>query len=148
MKTKILFIFTFSFLVSVATIKANDIFITSSVLMTKDMSWKDYEWKDVEIRIDWDTKTGKIEFGEPFNILDCVVTEQKDFKNPTDEVEHTIVCTAYSTLGSKLMLLFNFHPNQKICYFTITYYDNKNREKLSNAAFKFAIEYDNIFSTD
>jgi hypothetical protein len=102
------------------------------------------EWKETNIRIDWDTKTGKIKFGEPFGILSCLVTKQDDFKNPTDEVEHMIICTAFSSLGNKLMLQFNFNAKQEVCYLTIMDYDKPK----TRTAIKFAIKYEDIFSTN
>jgi len=123
-----------------------DIFIASAVCIAKT-NWEYSEWKEVNIRIDWDTKTGKIKFGEPFDILSCIVTKQDDLKNPTDEIEHMIVCTAFSSLGNKLMLQFNFNADKEICFLTVMYYDKDNRE-LSKSGVKFAINYEDIFLTD
>ncbi len=133
-------------IIPIITLKANDILIASHVCFAKS-NWEYSEWKEVNIRIDWDTKTGKIKFGEPFDILSCIVTKQDDLKEPTDEVEHMIICTAFSSLGNKLMLQFNFNAKHEICYLTVMYFDKSN-EELSGSAIKFAIDYEDIFSTD
>ena len=126
--------------------KGKDILIASAVCIAKN-NWEYSEWQEVNIRIDWDTKTGKIKFGEPFDLLSCIVTKQDDFKNPTEEVEHMIVCTAFSSLGNKLMLQFNFNADKEICFLTVMYYDKDNKE-LSKSGVKFAINYEDIFSTN
>lgn len=141
MKKKLL-ILILLIILPITTIIANDIFIASHVCIAKN-SEEYSEWKEANIRIEWDTKTGKVKFGEPFDVFSCVVTKQDDIKNPTDEVEHMIVCTAFSSLGNKLMLQFNFNASHEVCYLTVMDYDKPN----TGTAIKFAIQYDDIFST-
>jgi hypothetical protein len=128
------------------TVKANEILVASGFCIAKS-NWEYSEWLETNVRIDWNTKTGRIKFGEPFEFMSCIVTKQDDLKKPTGEVEHTIICTAFSSLGNKLMLQFNFNAKQEVCYLTVMDYD-KSSEKLSGSAVKFAIEYKDIFSTE